>query len=80
MAGCLVVRRPHEQHVAHVADVSVGGIGNMVLHSNGVDGVEFRFMADRNGTIATALMNTDRAAAEKAETRGQAAGVKPRTS
>jgi alpha-tubulin suppressor-like RCC1 family protein len=44
--------------------VSVGGIGNMVLHSNGADGVEFRFMADRNGTIATALMNTDRAAAD----------------
>lgn len=44
--------------------VSVGGIGSMVLHSNGTDGVEFRFMADRNGTIATALMNTDRAAAD----------------
>ena len=44
--------------------VSVGGIGSMVLHSNGADGVEFRFMADRNGTIATALMNTDRAAAD----------------
>ena len=28
--------------------VSVGCIGNMVLHSNGADGVEFRFMADRN--------------------------------
>ena len=25
--------------------VSVGGIGSMVLHSNGTDGVEFRFMA-----------------------------------
>ena len=47
--------------------VSVGGIGSMVLHANGangVDGVEFRFMADRNGTVATALMNTDRAAAD----------------
>src|SRR3546814_9445663 len=39
----------------------------MVLHANGangVDSVEFRFMADRNGTVATALMNTDRAAAD----------------
>ena len=47
--------------------MSVGGIGSMVLHANGadgVDGVEFRFMADRNGTVATALMNTDRAAAD----------------
>lgn len=45
--------------------ISVGGIGSMALHSNGADGVEFRFMADRNGTIAAALMNTDRAAADR---------------
>src|SRR3546814_13259631 len=47
--------------------VSVGGIGSMVLHANGAHGVAsgaFRFMADRNGTVATALLNTDRPAAD----------------
>lgn len=41
--------------------VSVGGLANMVLHSNGASGMEFRFMGGRNGTIATALMSTERA-------------------
>jgi alpha-tubulin suppressor-like RCC1 family protein len=39
--------------------VSVGGNWGQVLHSKGSTGVEFRFEQDRNGTIATALMNTD---------------------
>jgi alpha-tubulin suppressor-like RCC1 family protein len=38
---------------------SVGGFGSMVLHSNGVGGVEFRFQDTRNGTLATALMDSD---------------------
>jgi len=37
--------------------VSAGGFGNMVLHSKGTDGVEFRFQDTRNGTLATALMD-----------------------
>jgi alpha-tubulin suppressor-like RCC1 family protein len=39
--------------------VSAGGFGNMVLHSNGAGGVEFRFQDRRNGTLVTALMDTD---------------------
>lgn len=39
--------------------VAVGGSWGMVLHSNGDGGVEFRFMNERNGTIATKLINTD---------------------
>jgi len=35
--------------------VSVGGFGNMALHSNGAGGVEFRFQDTRNGTLATGL-------------------------
>ena len=37
--------------------VSAGGFGNMVLHSKGTDGVEFRFQDTRNGTLATKLMD-----------------------
>ena len=37
--------------------VSAGGFGNMVLHSNGASGVEFRFQDTRNGTLATGLMD-----------------------
>ena len=37
--------------------VSAGGFGNMVLHSNGASGVEFRFQDTRNGTLATKLMD-----------------------
>jgi alpha-tubulin suppressor-like RCC1 family protein len=39
--------------------VSVGGMSDTVLHSNGSGGVEFRFMGERNGTLATKLLNTD---------------------
>ena len=39
--------------------VGVGGSFGMVLHSNGSGGVEFRFMTERNGTIATQLLDTD---------------------
>src|SRR3546814_8743737 len=42
----------------------VAGFQTCALPIYGVDSVEFRFMADRNGTVATALMNTDRAAAD----------------
>jgi hypothetical protein len=38
--------------------VSVGGSWGQVLHSNAASGVEFRFEAERGGTIATALMDT----------------------
>lgn len=39
--------------------VSVGGSWGMALHSNGAGGVEFRFMGERNGTVATKLIDTD---------------------
>lgn len=39
--------------------VSVGGSWGMALHSNGSGGVEFRFMGERNGTVATKLIDTD---------------------
>ena len=38
--------------------VSVGGTWGMVLHANANGTIEFRFMRDRNSTIATSLMNT----------------------
>lgn len=38
--------------------VSVGGNAGMVLHSNGAAGMEFRFMQERNGTVALRLMDT----------------------
>ena len=38
--------------------VSVGGNAGMILHSNGQAGMEFRFMQERNGTIAIKLMDT----------------------
>ena len=38
--------------------VSVGGSWGQVLHSNASAGVEFRFQSERNGTIATALMDS----------------------
>jgi hypothetical protein len=37
--------------------VSAGGFGNMVLHSKGAGGVEFRFQDTKNGTLATQLMD-----------------------
>ena len=41
-------------------NVAVSGIPDTVLHSNGTDSMEFRFMGGRNGVIATSLMTTDR--------------------
>lgn len=38
--------------------VSVGGNFGMVLHANATGSLEFRFMAERNGTIATRLVDT----------------------
>ena len=36
----------------------ITGFGNMVLHSNGAGGVEFRFQDTRNGTLAVQLGDT----------------------
>ena len=41
-------------------NLAVSGVPDTVLHSNGADSTEFRFMGGRNGVIATALMSTDR--------------------
>lgn len=41
--------------------VSAGGFGNMVLHSKGAGGVEFRFQDTKNGTLAVKLADCYRA-------------------